>query len=99
MAATLTFIVYCLSEHPTVLARLRSEILTKIGASRRPDYDHIREVKYLRAVISGIMYVPLCLRTHLNIYLWGRKETLWPFPIVYVTKMYGQVSLTFSLLL
>jgi hypothetical protein len=35
------------------MARLREEVLGKIGNSRRPDYDDIRNMKYLRAVING----------------------------------------------
>lgn len=50
---TLTFVLYCLSEHPDVLAALRQEILTNIGPTRRPTYEDIRQCKYLRAVING----------------------------------------------
>ena len=35
------------------MTRLREEILNKVGNSRRPDYDDIRDMKYLRAVING----------------------------------------------
>ncbi|KIJ66961.1 hypothetical protein HYDPIDRAFT_26376 [Hydnomerulius pinastri MD-312] len=51
-AATLTFVVYLLSMHPHVLARLREEIITKVGPAGRPTYENIRELKYLRAVIN-----------------------------------------------
>ncbi|KAF8890928.1 cytochrome P450 monooxygenase pc-1 [Infundibulicybe gibba] len=51
-AATMTFIIYLLSRYPAVMARLREEILSKVGGSRRPDYEDIREMKYLRAVIN-----------------------------------------------
>lgn len=33
--------------------RLRTEILDKVGPTRRPDYDDIRDMRYLRAVING----------------------------------------------
>ncbi|KIJ32051.1 hypothetical protein M422DRAFT_783590 [Sphaerobolus stellatus SS14] len=49
---TLTFAVYCLSQNPEVLATLREEILTKIGPTRRPHFDDIKDLKYLRAVIN-----------------------------------------------
>lgn len=49
----LTIAVYFLSQYPEVLRRLREEILEEVGPSRRPDYDDIREMKYLRAVING----------------------------------------------
>ena len=52
-AGTLTFVVYLLSTHPRVLARLREEIMTKIGPKKRPTYEAIRDMKYLRAVING----------------------------------------------
>lgn len=53
-AATLTFIVYFLAMYPAVNIRLREEILSKVGPTRRPDYDDIRDMKYLRAVINGV---------------------------------------------
>lgn len=55
-AGTLTFVIYLLSTHPHVLARLRQEIMTKIGPTNRPTYDAIRDMKYLRAVINGKFY-------------------------------------------
>ena len=51
--ATLTFAVYCLSQHPDVLMNLRDEILTKVGPTRRPTFDDVKDCKYLRAVING----------------------------------------------
>ncbi|KAG6861395.1 hypothetical protein C0995_000524 [Termitomyces sp. Mi166 len=51
-ASTLTFAMYCLAMYPTVHARLREEVLAKVGPTRRPDYDDIRDMKYLRAVIN-----------------------------------------------
>ncbi|KAI0328645.1 cytochrome P450 [Cubamyces sp. BRFM 1775] len=51
-ACTLTFAVYRLAEHPDVLQRLREEILSVVGPTRRPTYDDIRNMKYLRAVIN-----------------------------------------------
>ncbi|TBU45855.1 cytochrome P450 monooxygenase pc-2 [Dichomitus squalens] len=51
-ASTLTFAVYRLAEHPDILFRLRQEILSIVGPSRRPSYEDIRNMKYLRAVIN-----------------------------------------------
>ncbi|KAI0744063.1 cytochrome P450 monooxygenase pc-2 [Daedaleopsis nitida] len=51
-ACALTFSVYRLSEHPDVFKRLREEILSVVGPTRRPTYDDIRNMKYLRAVIN-----------------------------------------------
>jgi hypothetical protein len=39
--------------YPKVNAKLREEILEHVGPSRRPTYDDIRDMKYLRAVING----------------------------------------------
>ncbi|GJE84276.1 cytochrome P450 pc-3 [Phanerochaete sordida] len=51
-AGTLTVAIYFLSQYPDVLRRLREEILEKVGPTRRPTYDDIREMKYLRAFIN-----------------------------------------------
>ncbi|KIJ13434.1 hypothetical protein PAXINDRAFT_170499 [Paxillus involutus ATCC 200175] len=65
-AGTLTFIIYFLSTHPQVLARLRDEIMTNIGPTNRPTHASIREMKYLRAVINETLRlfppVPLNIR-------------------------------------
>ncbi len=53
-ASLLTFAVYMMCEHPDMAARLRSEILTKVGA-RRPTYEDIRDMKYLRAFLNGAL--------------------------------------------
>ncbi|KAL4075543.1 cytochrome P450 [Scleroderma citrinum] len=74
-AATLTFTIYRLSQHPDVLQRLRAEILNKIGPSRRPTYEDLRDMKYLRAVINEILRlypaVPFNVRT-------SAEATVWP---------------------
>ena len=49
----MTITVYFLSQHPDVLKRLRQEILDHVGPTRRPTYDDIRDMKYLRAVLNG----------------------------------------------
>ncbi|KAH8832235.1 cytochrome P450 monooxygenase pc-1 [Flagelloscypha sp. PMI_526] len=51
-AATLTFLTHFLSLYPEVCRRLRTEILDQVGPNRRPTFDDIREMKYLRAVIN-----------------------------------------------
>jgi len=50
--ATLTFVIYCLSRHPEVLAKLRNEILSTIGKTSTPTIEDVRQCKYLRAVIN-----------------------------------------------
>ncbi|KAG2139717.1 cytochrome P450 [Suillus clintonianus] len=51
-ATTLTFLVYLLSQHPQVMDRLRQEILSTIGPSRRPTHEDMRSLRYMRAVIN-----------------------------------------------
>lgn len=51
-ACTLTFAIYRLAEHPDILKRLREEILDVVGSNRRPSYDDVRNMKFLRAVIN-----------------------------------------------
>ncbi|TFK22821.1 cytochrome P450 monooxygenase pc-3 [Coprinopsis marcescibilis] len=51
-AATLTFAVYLLADHPQVFERLREEVMSHIGPDRRPTFDDFKEMKYMRAVIN-----------------------------------------------
>ncbi|KAF8202796.1 cytochrome P450 [Mycena galopus ATCC 62051] len=74
-AATLTFAVYMLAEHPDMAVRLRREILDVVGSSRMPTYDDFRNMKYLRAFINETLRlyppVPFNART-------SRKAIVWP---------------------
>ncbi|KAJ7780558.1 cytochrome P450 [Mycena maculata] len=74
---TTTVIVYFLAMYPEVNARLREEILQHVGPSRRPTYDDIRDMKFLRAVINETMRlypsVPFNVRESIN-------STTWPSP-------------------
>ncbi|KAG6885431.1 hypothetical protein C0993_001748 [Termitomyces sp. T159_Od127] len=76
-AATLTFVIYLLAMHPAVYMRLREEVLGKVGPIKRPDYDDIRDMKYLRAVINETLrlfpIVPFNTRENLH-------ATTWPSP-------------------
>ncbi|KAF9491473.1 cytochrome P450 [Pleurotus eryngii] len=76
-AATLTIILYFLSTHPEVFVRLRNEVIEKVGANKRPTFDDIRDMKYLRAVINETMrlypIVPVNVRTSI-------EPTVWPSP-------------------
>ncbi|KAI0650234.1 cytochrome P450 monooxygenase pc-3 [Trametes meyenii] len=69
-AAALTFCVYLLSQHPVVLKRLREEIIEHVGSTRRPTYDDIRNMKYLRACLNETLRlyppVPFDLRFSIN---------------------------------
>ncbi|KAI6099104.1 cytochrome P450 [Pisolithus sp. B1] len=73
-ASTLTFLVYMLSQHPDVLKRLRAEVVSKVGNSRGPTYNDVREMKYMRAVINETLRlyapVPLNVRTSTEAVVW-----------------------------
>ncbi|KAF8631756.1 hypothetical protein AX15_002212 [Amanita polypyramis BW_CC] len=76
-ASTLTFTVYMLAMHPHVTARLRQEILEKVGPTGMPYRDDIKEMRYLRAVINETLrlfpVVPFNVRDSIN-------ATTWPNP-------------------
>jgi hypothetical protein len=42
-----------LADNPHVLRKLREEILSVLGHEQTPTFEHVREMKYLRAVING----------------------------------------------
>ncbi len=44
--------MYFLSTHPAVFNRLRNEVVEKVGTDKRPTFENIREMKFLRAVIN-----------------------------------------------
>ncbi|ETW83746.1 cytochrome P450 monooxygenase 11 [Heterobasidion irregulare TC 32-1] len=77
-AATLTFAVYLLSTHPEIFARLRTEVLEKVGPSQRPSYDNIRDMKFLRAVINETLRlfppVPFNVRETVNATTWPARD-------------------------
>ncbi|KAJ1300310.1 hypothetical protein OPQ81_005132 [Rhizoctonia solani] len=51
-ASLLTFATYLLTQHPNVLHKLRAEILEHVGPEVAPNYDQIKGMKYLRAVLN-----------------------------------------------
>ena len=64
---SITFAVYMLSKYPEVCKRLRQEILEHVGESRRPTFDDMKDMKYLRAVINEtIRLYPAVYVTPLN---------------------------------
>ncbi|EKM60403.1 uncharacterized protein PHACADRAFT_109856 [Phanerochaete carnosa HHB-10118-sp] len=75
-AITLTMAGYMLAEHPDILQRLRKEILGIVG-TRRPTYDDIRDMKFLRAFINEVlrMYPPIPFNVRFS-----TAPTVWPSP-------------------
>ncbi|KAJ7499692.1 cytochrome P450 monooxygenase pc-3 [Mycena latifolia] len=73
-SATITFAIYMLAEHPDMAQRLRDEILSKVGTTRRPTHDDIKTMPYLRAFINETLRlyppVPLDGRTSKNATTW-----------------------------
>ncbi|KAJ6544205.1 cytochrome P450 monooxygenase pc-2 [Mycena capillaripes] len=69
-AATLTFALYMLAEHPEIVEKLRKEILDTVGSSKMPDYDDLRNMKYMRAFINETLRlyppVPFDIRASKN---------------------------------
>ena len=45
--------MYLLCLYPHVFKKLRAEVMEKIGPRQMPNFDDIRTMKYLRAVING----------------------------------------------
>ncbi|KAF5365393.1 hypothetical protein D9757_011671 [Collybiopsis confluens] len=74
-AGTLTFIMHFLCLYPDVWSRLREEVLHKVGMSRKPTVEDVREMRYLRAVINETLrlypVVPYDVRASI-------KATVWP---------------------
>ncbi|KAL1747386.1 cytochrome P450 [Schizophyllum fasciatum] len=75
-AGTLTYGIYKLAEHPDIAEKLRAEILEKVGPTRRPTYDDIRDMKYLRAFLNGALRHKTC---DAPIYRTANKDTLLPY--------------------
>ncbi|KAI9696166.1 MAG: hypothetical protein M1820_008307 [Bogoriella megaspora] len=51
-ACTLSWCFYELSTHPSVVAKLRAEILDTVGKHREPSYEDLKDMKYLKHVID-----------------------------------------------
>ncbi|KAG0701642.1 cytochrome P450 [Suillus ampliporus] len=77
-ASTLTSAIYLLAMHPEFLTRLREEIISKVGTTRRPTYDDIKELKYLRAVLNETLRlfpaVPFNIRESIHDTTWISPE-------------------------
>jgi cytochrome P450 len=51
-ASTIVSAVYLLAMHPSVLRNLRAEVISRVGTTRAPSPEDVRDMKYLRAVIN-----------------------------------------------
>ena len=52
-----------LTQHPDIEHRLRQEIYEKVGATGSPTYEHMREMKYIRAFLNGTYHYVLASNT------------------------------------
>jgi len=75
MASTLTFAIAMLADNPHVLRKLREEILSVLGHEQTPTFEHVREMKYLRAVINETLrlYPPVPFNVRC-----ATEEMVWP---------------------
>ncbi|KAG5653281.1 hypothetical protein H0H81_001345 [Sphagnurus paluster] len=82
---SISYSIYMMAKYPKVLRRLRDEILSKLGSSRRPTYDDMKDMKYLRAVINETLRlypaVPFNIRTTSKAVIWPSKIGGKPFYI------------------
>jgi cytochrome P450 len=51
-ACTLTWVIYHLSMDPTILAKLRKEIIEYVGLQRQPTYENLKDMKYLQHILN-----------------------------------------------
>ncbi|KAK7516144.1 putative cytochrome 52A4 [Phyllosticta citriasiana] len=69
-ACTLSWLFYELSIHPTVVQKLRREILDVVGPHSKPTYEHLKSMKYLQNTLNETMRlypaVPFNVRTALK---------------------------------
>ncbi|KAF9530383.1 cytochrome P450 [Crepidotus variabilis] len=74
-ASLISFVVYMLAEHPPIMHRLRTEILSRVGSSQRPSYEDIRDMKFLRAVLNETLrlYPPVPYNLRMS-----KVGSLWP---------------------
>lgn len=90
-ANTITYAIYMLAEHHNVLERLRKEILETVGDSRRPTYEDIKDMKYLRAVVNETLRlypaVPFNVRATTSATVWPSKNGERPIYIPANTKV------------
>ncbi|KAJ7464359.1 cytochrome P450 [Mycena latifolia] len=75
---TLTVVIYFFTMYPDVCSRAREEVLAQVGPNRRPTYDDIKGMKYLRAVINETLRlypsVPFNVRENIEAAVWPSPD-------------------------
>ncbi|KAF2795331.1 cytochrome P450 52A11 [Melanomma pulvis-pyrius CBS 109.77] len=51
-ACTLTWVIYELSLQPSVTAKLRKEIIDRVGLEHAPTYQNLKDMKYLQHILN-----------------------------------------------
>jgi cytochrome P450 len=73
-----------LTQHPDIERRLREEIFEKIGPIGNPTYEHMREMKFMRAFLNGVVFsLSISFKPHINGF---SSEVLRLYPPVYVFR-------------
>ena len=75
-ACTLSWLFYELAYHPDVYAKLREEVLSKLGSDGKPTYENLKSMKYLQYCLSE-SNVP----THSNLTTALRLYPIVPFNV------------------
>lgn len=47
--------MYMLTQHPDIEKRLRAEVFDTVGPAGSPTYEHMRQMKYVRAFLNGLL--------------------------------------------
>ncbi|KAF7293313.1 Cytochrome P450 monooxygenase [Mycena chlorophos] len=82
---TLTVVIYFFTMYPDIYRRARDETLAQIGPTRRPTYEDVKELKFLRAVINETMRlypsVPFNVRENIQATTWPSPDPSDPRPL------------------
>jgi cytochrome P450 len=88
-ACTLTWAIYQLSMDPIITAKLRQEVIDKVGLDRTPTYEDLKNMKYLQHVLNETLrlypVVPYNVRfalTDTTLPTGGGKDGLQPIGVL-----------------
>nr|GAT53741.1 cytochrome P450 monooxygenase [Mycena chlorophos] len=82
---TLTVVIYFFTMYPDIYRRACAETLAQIGPTRRPTYEDVKELNFLRAVINETMRlypsVPFNVRENIQATTWPSPDPSDPRPL------------------
>ena len=68
-ACTMSWLTYELAYHPDVYAKLRKEVLVRLGTDRTPTYEDLKSMKYMQWCLNeGMLSIPVKLTVVLRLY-------------------------------